>query len=353
MSFSADGGAVLATLIAVVTALFLATLVFSGYAVALRLRSQARDRRRERFASRWSEPLLSALADPADAASIHLEVREDERLNFVGFTVQYARRLRGEGRDGLQAIARPYLDRVVQRADAPRVEVRARAIQTLGMLGLPDHAARVIAALDDPSPLVAMVAARSLAQKESPEYAAAVLERLSRFQGWNRRFLASMLAAMGPQVASTLRAGLADRSTPPHARAVLAEALILQSDVLAGDVAADIAGAAENRDLTVAALRLLRAVGRPVHAPLVRRLATAADDVVRAQALRALGAVGSEQDVPMLLAAMEDAAPWVALGAARGALEAGARSELLELASSDRPAAALARQVLSEAQAVA
>jgi HEAT repeat protein len=85
----------------------------------------------------------------------------------------------------------------------------------------------------------------------------------------------------------------------------------------------------------------------------VRRLATAADDVVRAQALRALGAVGSEQDVPMLLAAMEDAAPWVALGAARGALEAGARSELLELASSDRPAAALARQVLSEAQAVA
>jgi hypothetical protein len=75
------------------------------------------------------------------------------------------------------------------------------------MLGLPRYASTVVAALDDPSPLVAMVAARSLAQEESTEYAHAVLKRLHRFGGWNRRFLASMLASMGPRVADTLREG--------------------------------------------------------------------------------------------------------------------------------------------------
>jgi HEAT repeat protein len=345
--------ALLAALVVVVAALFVVTLVFSAYAVSLRMRNRARDRRRARFAARWSEPLLVAVSDPEATAALRADVREEEQLAFVGFAVQYARRLRGEGRDTMRAVVRPYLDRVAQRAEAPSIEVRARAIQTLGMLGLPEHAPRVIAALDDPSPLVAMVAARALAQEESAEYAAAVLARLSRFQGWNRRFLASMLAAMGPQVSATFRGGLADPAVEPRTRAVLAEALILQGDLLAGDVAAQVLAAAVPRDLHVAALRLLHAVGRPDHAPIVREHVTSSDDVVRAQALRALGGVGTTSDVPMLLDAMGDASPWVALSAARAALEAGARSALLEIGRSERSTAALARQVLSEAGAAA
>lgn len=343
--------ATLAALLVVVAALFLVTLLFSAYAVALRMRNKARDRRRTAFGDRWREPLLLAVADPDAIDALRATIREDERLHFVGFAVQYARRLRGEGRAALRDIVRPYLGDVVARADARSVEVRARAIQTLGMLGLPEHAGRVISALDDPSPLVAMVAARALAQEESPAYAAAVLERLPRFDGWNRRFLASMLAAMGPQVGETLRRALADSQAEPKARAVLAEALQLQGDPLAGDVAVEVLQGTSDRDLQAAALRLLHSVGRPQHAPVVRGFLDSGDAVVRTQALRALGSVGSESDVPRLLEAMADASPWTALSAARAVSAAGARSVLTEIGASESGAAGLARQVLAEGTA--
>lgn len=338
----------LAALLVLVVALFLTTLFFSAYVIALRLGNKARERRREIFGDRWREPLLRAVADPDAIGALRTIVGENERLHFVGFAVQYARRLRGEGRAALREIVRPYLDEVVARADAASIEVRARAIQTLGMLGLPEHAGKVISALDDPSPLVAMVAARALAQEESTAYAAAVLERLPRFDGWNRRFLASMLAAMGPQVAETLRVAFADSKVEPSVRVVLAEALQLQGDLLAADVAVGVLQGVTDPDLQAAALRLLHAVGRPDHALAVRPFVDSADPVVRGHALRALGAVGSESDVPRLLQAMADPSSWVALSAARAVSLAGARSALVEISASSSEAAALARQVLAE-----
>lgn len=348
VSSLAGRDALFTILMLAVAALFVVTLVFSLYAIGLRLSHRARDRRRESLARRWSDPLLSALGDPGAAPQLYASVGDAERLHFVGFAVQFARRLRGEGRVALAAIVDPYLDRVASRAQEDNVEVRARAIQTLGMLGLPRYASTVVAALDDPSPLVAMVAARSLAQEQSIEYAAAVLKRLPRFGGWNRRFLASMLAAMGPSVADTLREGLRDPNGEPLSRAVLADALLIQGDLRAGDVAAEVLATSSDRELRIATLRLLHGVGRPEHADVVRRCLGEDDHVLRAQALRALGAVGAESDVPVLIDAMEDPWPWIALGAARAALEAGGRQALQQVAASDRPSAPLARQVLSE-----
>lgn len=342
---------VIYVLLAVIAALFLGTVFFSVYAVLLRARHAIRDRRRAGLAAKWEVPLMLALADPERSEAVHALVEEKHRLRFVGFVLEYARRVRGEERAVLAALARPYLGLVAARADSRREEVRARAIQTLGTLGLPAHAARVIAGLDDPSPLVAMVAARALARRETPEYAGEVLRRLERFKGWDRRFLASMLAAMGPEVAGTLRLGLGDRRVEPWTRALLAEACAIQGDFLSADVAERVLRESEERELRLSALRLLVGVGRPDHAETVKALCRADDEVVRAQALHALGTVGGRDDVPFLLEAMYDPYPWAALHAARGALAAGGVESLRRLADSDDPRASLARHALGEADA--
>jgi HEAT repeat protein len=157
-----------------------------------------------------------------------------------------------------------------------------------------------------------------------------------------------MLAAMGPDVSEVLRDGLADVSNAPRTRAVMAEALRIQGDFLAGDVAAAVVRTSEDRDLLASALRLLASVGRPEHSEVVRPLCDAEDPVVRAQALRALGPLGDDQDVASLLEAMDDPEPWPALYAARGARDAGGREALARLVASGHPRAALAEQVLSE-----
>jgi HEAT repeat protein len=317
-------------------------------AVILRLRSDRRDARRAVLSERWQRALLDAVAEPEKASTLHGLVAANRRLHFVGFVLEFARRMRGDEAVFLRTLVRPYLHLVAERFQSERMEVRARAVQTLGSLGLPDHEDLVIAALDDPSPLVAMVAARALAKEEEPRYAEPLLAKVHRFGDWNRPYLASMLAAMGPQVAPGLRRALADGHSKPWTRAVMAEALRLQGDFEAGDVAAEVLKTAEERDLVVAVLRLLADVGRPAHLPSLRALVTSHDGVVRAQALRALGRLGGEGDLPALVNALDDEFTWAALYAARGVRESGGRGILLDAAASESRRGRLALQVLEE-----
>jgi hypothetical protein len=70
--------------------------------------------------------------------------------------------------------------------------------------------------------------------------------------------------------------------------------------------------------------------------------------VVRAQALRALGRLGGDADVPLLVQAMADPNPWPSLYAARGARDAGGRQVLVDLIARGQATGVLAGQVLNE-----
>lgn len=338
----------LAALIATTAVLFTLTVAFSLYAIALRFGHRVRERRWERLTELWQQPVLRALMDPDTEADVHSFVPSRYRRHFVRFVLEYTRRVRGEERKALRRLAMPYLDLIAERADHRRSEIRTRAIQTLGTLGLPRYAPQVLAGLDDPSPLVSMVAARYLARQEFAEFAGAVIDHIHRYEGWHRRFLASMLATIGPEVSPKLRERLVDPKASDWVRAVMADALRMQLDPLAGDLAAEALAGTTGRDLASALLRLLTAVGRPEHAPVVRSLLGSDDVVVRAQALHAIGVLGDERDLPALFGAMADPTPWVSLHAARGMREAGASDRLAELAASDDERADVAGQVLYE-----
>lgn len=338
----------LLVLIASIVALFALAISFAAYAVYLRLRTDARERRWQALAARWEEPVLAALLDPEASAAAHRAVDQPDRLRFVRFALEYSRRVRGEERATLKELAAPYLPLVAERVWSPRPEVRARAIQTLGELGLPRYAPEVVAALDDASPLVAMVAARALCTPEHPEYGRAVLRRMPRFEGWSRGFMASMLAGVGAEAAPALRDVLGDGAAAPASRAVAGEALRLLKDLESADVAARVAAEVDDPELLAVVLRLLALVGGPEHVAVVRARCGSTEVAVRAAAAGALGSLGAEEDHPRLLGALADESAWVAIQAARGLVAGGARLLLEELRDSDHPRALLAAQVLLE-----
>lgn len=332
----------------IVAALFALAVVFALYAVTLRVHNERKERRWRRLEAAWEGPVLAALADPERVGEVQTMVEERYRLQFVRFILAYARRVRGQERATLRKMVEPYLDPIAERVWSKHQEIRTRAVQTLGTLGLPRYAGEVVTALDDPSPLVAMVAARALASDEHPEYAEAVLRRLHRFDTWSRSFLASMLAGIGSEGAQAIRETLADRSEPAWVRAVAADALATLRDLEAGDPAAVVVEGGEDPELLSAALRLLSVVGRPEHAQVVRARCASPDPTVRSAALTALGTLGEDEDANRLLGAMADPSPWVAIHAARGLLAAGAHQLLSDVADSDHPRAALAQQILVE-----
>ena len=337
-----------AILLVMVGLLLLLSIAFAINVLVFRVLNDRTAKRWSRLEAQWEEPLLGVLADPDSLPDLWERIDERDQSHFVDFVLRWVRRVRGGGEDVLRKAALPFLEPVARHLDAPRVEMRTHAVQTLGFLGLPRYEDEVLAAMDDESPLVAMVAARSLAKMGTVSYARPILAHLHRFEDWNQNFLASMLASMGPAAAPALRETAENGDETPWVRAVAIDALRHLSDLKAADVAARIVAGQEDRELLAAALRLLTEVGRPDHLGVIRTRTSSSDFVIRAHSLSALAALGGQEDVGILTDAIEDPSPWVAIHAARGLQAAGAVEPLHALAQSTHPRASLARQVLME-----
>lgn len=340
-------------LLAVAICVLLTTSVaFAAVALLLRLRNHRHDLHTRRLREAWEPVMLDVLAGAALDEALLERVRPRDVPHFLSFLLEYARRLQGEERSTVARLARPYLPRLAARATRGSAEKRGQAVQTLAELGLPEHADAVAAALDDRSSVVAMIAARGLLRRGYEEYFPIVLARLPRFTIWSRSFLASMLARGGPGTTPFLRETLSDSVRGPLVRAVAADALRLLNDIESASIAADIIGVRgegeKDRELVTACVRLLRHLGHADHVPLIRPLVTAADSVVRAAAVGALGTIGGPREIPLLQDVLDDVAYWVSLEAARGLMKLGAVDTLRRLASSEGPWAVLARQVLAE-----
>jgi HEAT repeat protein len=342
-----DGGLVAVAL--AVSILLAASIAFAAVALLLRLRNHRLDAHTRTLTEAWEPITLDVLAGVAPDGALLERVRPRDAAHFLSFLLGYARRLQGGERVTVTRLARPFLPAVVERTRRGSAEKRGQAVQTLAELGLPEHADAVAAALDDRAPVVAMIAARGLFRRGYEQYFPLVLAHLPRFTIWSRSFLASMLARGGPGTAPFLRQTLSDGTRAPLVRAVSADALRLLNDIEATSLAASILGANEkDRELITACVRILRHLGHSQHVALVRPLVTAADPVVRAAAVGALGAIGGPREVSLLRDVLDDVAYWVSLEAARGLMKLGASATLQRLARSEGPWAVLARQVLSE-----
>lgn len=326
-------------------------ILLAFYTVILRLRNMRKARQWQRMEARWRSVLLDMLAGVGSYEAMWRLVRPKENPFFVEYCLRFARRLRGVEAETLKRLSEPFLEDIAKRLARGDSSQRARAVRTLSTLGFERYSALIETALDDPSPLVAMIAAQALSQQGQPGSVAKVIDRLHRFRNWSQSYLASMLTSAGPDSAALYREVLLDGDKEARVRAVAADALRALNDLAAGDFAASVLKAETERDLVAATLRLLGEVGRPEHLSNVRRLCESDDFVIRAQALSVLGALGGSSDLEVLEHGLEDESTWTAIQAARGLKAAGGEQILQKLGASDHPRNGLALQVLSEGRA--
>jgi len=296
----------------------------------------------------WEPAMLEVLAGSAPPDAMSSLVGERERSDFLGFLLGYARRLRGDERRTVRELAAPYLPALKEQLEEGSAEERGLAAQALAGMGMPEYAGTIARALDDESPVVAMIAARGLFRPGQEGYFPNVLRRLPRFTLWNRSYLASMLAGGGPATPPLLRDLLADAEEPPLVRAIATDALRTLNDLPSVEIAIRVLDDETDRELVTACLRLVSHLGHREHLDQVIRFVTDSDPVIRAAAGATVGALGSHEDVPILQGLLDDDEYWVSLQAARGLRALGEVDILRRLASSTGPWSVLARQVLSE-----
>lgn len=337
-------------LAAAVALLSAVSFAFAVIALILRFRNDRSAERLTRLAERWEPAMLEVLAGTSTPEALMERVDERDTGDFLDFLSGYARRLRGQERRMVRELAQPYLPELVGELGAGSAERRGIAVKALATMGMPEYADTVARALDDPSPVVAMLAARGLFRPGQEEHFAHVLRRLNRFSVWSRSYLASMLAGGGPATAPMLREILEDEEADSVIRAVATDALRSLNDLGAVDIAARLVRDQddEDRELVAGCLRLLHHLGHREHLELVMPFVTASDPVVRAAAVAAVGALGGKDDVPILQSLLDDEAYWVSLQAARGLMAMGEVALLQRLAAGVGPWSVLARQVLAE-----
>ena len=333
--------------IAAVLAVCSAVVAASLHTLALR-----RDARR-RATERRLEPLvLNVLSGDLAPRSLAARVRPHEAEDALHLLVRYALRLSGSSREVLAQAARPFLRQARALLSARHPERRALGVHTLGLLGGPAERDRIVGALADRSPGVAMVAARALAQSGDLGTLPAVVSMLDRFGAWGTPAIASMLAQYGTAGGGLVALRLVDPGASDGLRVACAEALRRTGfqPALAAVEPLLQPRARAPREVRAAVLRLVADIGSTQQAALVRPLLDDPDPVVRLHALGAIGALGNpDQDAPALTAALGSDDAWVALRAA-GALRRLGRADLLrDAALHDAPGAPAARHVLHAA----
>jgi HEAT repeat protein len=336
---------------ATILLLVLTLLTFLVAALLLRRHNERKADQWTGYEREWGSLLESAYTGEATSEDVRSAIDSGEHLFFVDFLYKQALRMHEpEKRAVLTRLAMPYLPLITARTRGGDAERRARAVKTLAELGGKHHVHTLIAALDDPSPLVSMSAARGLARAAGAGSVREIVSRLDRFSDWNSRFLRATLAQLGPGAATTLRDSVRNPALSPRVRGVCLEALGELGDVEAAELAADTLWTEQDVDLRAASLRLLRRCGGPAQAEAVRPLCRHEDPVIRAQAVGTLARIGEERDMLVLEEALRDPSAWVALHAARGLKARGRRAVLERTSTSADPATAtgVALQVLRE-----
>jgi HEAT repeat protein len=328
---------------------FLSALSLIAAAVLLRVRNIRRRRRWARMEMSWEPVILDVLVGERPETDLHDLVQPGDQRYFVDFLLRYTSRLKGEERGTVLQLARPYLPAIASQLNRRSAERRARAVKTLGELDADTYTAQTIAALRDPSPLVAITAARALARHRSPEMVHDLVQGMETFELWHTRFLAAILAELGPDVAPALRGFLEEPQHSARTRALAAATLEQLNDLTAADAAAAVIETEKDVDLLVAAVRLIRKVGSGEHVAAVRRLLDASSPAVRGHAVATLASIGTLDDTSLIQHAVDDESSWVVMHAVRGLKAMGRLDILRELAESDHPRAPAAREILAGA----
>jgi len=330
--------------------LLLMSLVGALYTIMRRLQNDRRERDWRDRERRWTGAIVSALSEEISGEELHQDVLPGEELPFLDVLVRFAGRVRGEEADRVRLLAQPYLPHLLPLTRARESAVRARAVQTLGILGLPAFDQELLRAVDDPSPFVSMLAARALARYGGAEYVDLILSRLHRFVGWNREYLVTLLRTLGPDAAPSLRRFLGNSRPPIAARGAVADALERLHDLGSVEVARKLLREVPPPELAPHLLRLLAKLGGEEDLPTVLHFLRSPHSFVRQAAYLAIGSLARGRDREILREGLDDPSPWVVLGVARILLAHGAVATLeREVAEGRGPGRQAAGQVLAEA----
>jgi len=324
-------------------------VIFLGLATFyLRIRNYLKYKKFSQLEKMWEPLLLDILSEDRPPEDIQAYVNHESMWQFLSYLSRYIAVVDGDARTQLVKAGNPYIKNIIQKLKSWKIEKRAEVISLMNRLEPEKYDVEFRKALNDPSFLVNIVAARALARKGQTENGEVILENLERFNIWSVNLLSSVIAQVGSSLAPALRNLMLNRDKPDWQRVIAIETLIKLYDFKSGDYCDEICSAGDNREVLAAYLRLMRIIAEEKHIPAIRKLCERDDPVILSNAVRILTQISTDEHEACYKKAMDNPSIWVVINASWGLKEAGKLDILRKYAYSDHPRAELARQVLTE-----
>ena len=334
-------------LIGSISLLILIMLTFIWVLVRLRRGNERIRRKRSALEEIWQPFILEVLSGNEGPEVLWRMVIQEDTMHFLDVLLRYYRRFEGRERADILTLARPYIPNLVDIFESDIPEERAKAVQLLGVFGLDRYGEQLTGALNDPSLLVAMNAARALANSRYPEYGKYIIEVMPRFEIFSANLRASLLAACGQEIIPLLRKTFASSGQPIIVRRAAGEALLDLADPLAVIMASHFVETEDDPDILIASLQILETHGRLEDKTKIHPLLFWTDAAVRIHAAKAMVSLATQADRAILRDIFDDPDAWISMHATRGLRNIGAKHMLQSMAESEHPRSEFARQYLT------
>lgn len=328
-----------------VTAAELCIIVLLILAVFVTHAQRTRRRRQQaRIQARWRPILARALAGPSREPP---QLPREDAPVFMRLWLGFRVRVDGEAAGGLEALAGELElgHRAAEALAGTDPEKRLLAVHVLGYMRDPGASPRLLALLKDSDPTLSYHAALAALDVDPERALPDVLYTYMIRADWPRDRLAAQLGRLPPDRLEHCCLRVLGASRQP------ARLLHLLERLATPGIVAEVRERLESFDpeSQAAGLRLL---GLPGDREIALRYLEAPDAMVRVQAIRLLGRVVQQEDLPVLRPLLEDPHPWVRIRAAQTlALVPGVDRQRLEqyaLGMPDGPGRRVLMATLSE-----
>jgi HEAT repeat protein len=311
----------------------------------LRINLIARTSREQHFLEVWRPLLVAAIAGET---VILPPLSKDNVINFLKLWNHLQESLRGESKERLNTLATQcgmlrYSHLLLRRKE---LRLRLLALNTLGQLMDRSAWDEILKFARRPDPLISIAAARALFQIDAKAALNELRNELLERDDWPTAQLAILLQEIGTE---SIFAILVDNASQLATLTNPAELVRLKRLLQLLEIAPYQQAILAVREIFVVATddeiiaQCLRFFREPNDLPSVRPLLTHPSWVVRLQAARALGRIGSKEDFPKLAILLSDPVWWVRYRTAQ---------TLVELVRGDAKVMSMLREQLSDRYAL-
>lgn len=288
------------------SALFAVTILLVLTIVYLRISLILRQKRNHRFLLCWQPRLAQALL--GDMTLVQKLSRRDA-IMFLALWNHAQESFRGETKEKLNQLARlTGADQVARRMLSMRsVRKRLMAITALGHLRDRSAWDDLVRIANADNAVLSLTAVRALMHIDAHAALPVLVPLLLKREDWPTPRVANILREAGPHIVSKLLAGAAVRASAEHAPRLIRYLEGAHLAQVSGTLGYLMKNASDDSVISAC----LQVLPDPAHLDMVRGFTRHPRWHVRMHAGRALGRLGSMDDIPLLIERLADEQWWV------------------------------------------